>query len=294
MASDYSSGSSQIRWLPIVLGLLAAGFVLVKGCQEGPFGRRQVVGLTPQQEASLGLQSFQQVLAQERGNVLPEDAAISEAVTQIGRRLAASSADPAFLRAVKLKPQQFQWEFRVVRSRQINAFCLPGGKVVVYTGIIPVCKDYDGLATVMGHEIGHALAHHGAERIAQQELVNIGTVAAAASMSDRSPREQQAIMAALGLGSQFGILLPFSRSHESEADHLGLLLMADAGYDPRSAAAFWQRMERMAGTQRAEFTSTHPSHATRIHNIEGWRGEAMTLYERSSRQDGEKLLPPVR
>lgn len=294
MSNGYSSGGSGFRLLPIVIGVIAAGFLMVKGCQEGPFGRQQIVGLTPQQESTLGLQSFRQVLSQEQGNVEPTDAPISEAVTQIGRRLAAASASKDFLQASKLKPQQFEWDFRVIDSRQVNAFCLPGGKVVVYTGIVPVCKDYDGLATVMGHEIGHALAHHGAERMAQQQLVNIGQMAAASSMSDLEPQQRLRLMALLGAGAQFGILLPYSRKHESEADHLGLLLMATAGYDPRSAVGFWQRMERVGGSSRSEFTSTHPSHATRIRDIEGWLPQAMALYNRSKPQDGERSLPSVR
>jgi predicted Zn-dependent protease len=291
MANGYYPNNSGFRILPILLALVAAGFIFVRGCQEGPFGRPQVVGLTPQQEATLGLQSFQQVLAQERGNVLPADDAASEAVTEVGRRLASASVNPDFLRSIKLPPQKFDWEFRVVRSRQVNAFCLPGGKVVVYTGILPVCHDYDGLATVMGHEIGHALAHHGAERIAQQQLVNIGQMAAAASIRDLDPQQRIRLMALLGAGAQFGILLPYSRSHESEADHIGLLLMSTAGYDPRSAIGFWQRMEKTGGSQRAEFTSTHPSHQTRIRDIQGWLPQALALYQRSSPQDGTQRLP---
>jgi predicted Zn-dependent protease len=294
MANGYYSSGSGFRIVPILLAIVAAGFIFVRGCQEGPFGRRQVVGLTAQQEAKLGYQSFQQVLSQERGNVLPEDAPSSEAVSEVGRRLATASTNPDFLRMIKLPMQKFDWEFRVVQSPQVNAFCLPGGKVVVYTGILPVCRDYDGLSTVMGHEIGHALAHHGAERIAQKQLVNIAQMAAVSSLSDRSPQERVRIMALLGVGAQFGVLLPFSRSHESEADHIGLLLMATAGYDPRSAIGFWQRMEKAGSSQRLEFTSTHPSHQTRIRDIQGWLPQALALYQRSSPQEGTQLLPEGR
>src|SRR5262249_50331136 len=149
-----------------------------------------------------------------------------------------ASVDPEVLKALKLKPQKFNWDYRVVRSKQVNAFCLPGGKVMVYTGIVPVAVDENGLATVMGHEIGHALAHHGAERVAQQQLVTIGQQAVGASLSDLDPQQQMQIMALLGAGSQYGILLPYSRKHESEADHIGILLMAAAGYDPRATIGF--------------------------------------------------------
>lgn len=294
MSYGYSSnGSSGLRLLPIVIGLIAAGFIMVKGCQEGPFGRTQVVGLSPQQEAALGAQSFQQVLSQERGHVIPPDAPISQTVKRIGLRLASAAEDPEVLGYLKLKPQKFNWEFRVIDSQEVNAFCLPGGKVVVYTGILPVCEDEAGLATVMGHEIGHALAHHGAERVAQQQLAQIGQVAVAGSMGDMPPEKRAAIMVALGAATQYGALLPFSRAHESEADHIGLILMAAAGYDPTAAAAFWQRMEKVGGSQRGEFTSTHPSHEHRIRDIQEWLPQARAFYQRSDKQNGSRPLPGI-
>lgn len=278
----------HIRLLPILLALIAAAFVIAKGWQPGPFGRHQIVGLNPQQESQLGAQSFQQVL--QESDVV-DDGPIVAAVRRIGSRLADASNNKDVLARLRLKPQRFQWEYRVVRSRQVNAFCLPGGKVVVYTGILPVAETADGLATVLGHEIGHALAHHGAERMAQQQLVQMGQVAVASSIGDLSPQQQRQVLGLLGAGSQFGILLPFSRKHESEADHIGLLLMAAAGYDPREAIQFWQRMEKVGGGSRSEFTSTHPSHVHRVRDLKGWLPEAEPLYANSDKQRGQRPLP---
>src|SRR5262249_46674454 len=147
-----------------------------------------------------------------------------------------------FLEMTKLPERNYDWQVRVIRSKEVNAFCLPGGKMVVYTAILPVCQTDAGLATVMGHEISHALARHGAERMAQQQLAQIGIPAAGASLGNLDPRDRARIMQVLNAGAQFGIL-KYSRSHESEADHVGLLLMATAGYDPKEAIKFWERMK---------------------------------------------------
>jgi predicted Zn-dependent protease len=281
------------RWAPLLIGVLVVVGMIFYGCQEGPFGRRRVVTLSPEQETKLGVQAFQQVLQQERGNIVGEGP-IVDAVRRIGLRLAKASEDPALRKAIHLPDMHFDWEFRVVRSNQVNAFCLPGGKVVVYTAILPVCKTDAGLATVMGHEIGHALARHGAERMSQQQMVNVAEVAAASSLGSRSPEEQRQILGLLGAGANVAVLLPFSRAHESEADHIGLLLMAKAGYDPVEAVEFWQRMERATGSGKTpEFLSTHPSHGRRIEDLRRWLPDAEKFYERSDKQSS-RLLPGVR
>jgi predicted Zn-dependent protease len=254
MASGPYPGGGRINWLPLVLGIIAALIVVASGWQLGPFGRHQIVALNPQQEAQLGAQAYRQIL--DQSNVVPEGPLV-EQVRQIGRRLADASQDRDVLEALQLKPQRFAWDFHVVRSPEVNAFCLPGGKVVVYTGIIPMADTDAGLATVLGHEIGHALAHHGAERMAQEKLVQIGQQAVASSFDSLDPGQRRQLMGLIGAGSKFGILLPYSRKHESEADHIGILLMAKAGYDPRGRVlAAHGKPGRRSGTARIP---VHPS-----------------------------------
>jgi predicted Zn-dependent protease len=277
----------EIRIVPILVGLVVIGGLLFKGCQEGPFGRKQLTLMSPEQEYRLGAQAFQEVLS--KAHVVSRGP-VPQAVRHVGELLAEAAEDPELRKLFRVRGDaRFGWDFRVVESPQVNAFCLPGGKVVVYTGILPVCQTEGGLAAVMGHEIGHALARHGAERMAQQQLVQIGQVAAAVSLSDMDFRKRMQVMAVLGAGVQAGILLPYSRDHESEADHIGLLLMARAGYDPVEAVEFWQRMERQGGRGGPEFLSTHPSHGRRIQQLRGWLPEARQIYARSTHQPSRRL-----
>jgi predicted Zn-dependent protease len=260
----------------------------LKGCQEGPFGRHQIVGMGPQEEAALGAQSFSEVL---KTSDVVAGGPVVEAVRRLASQLAAAAELPEVLKEMQIQRQEFDWDARVVRDKQINAFCLPGGKIVVYTGIIPVARTESALAAVMGHEISHALAHHGAERMAQQRLVQIGQIAVAGSVSDMDRGQQQAIMVALGAGSKFGILLPFSRKHESEADRMGLILMAAAGHHPKHAIELWQRMAEASKGAPAEWMSTHPSHETRISDLERLQSEAMPFYERARQRQQDRPLP---
>jgi len=257
--------SRGVKVLPIVLFVLYAGYYWFSNQQEVPVtGRSQLVDMTREQEAALGFQSYQQILRQE---AVLQSGEIVDQVREIGRRIAAVSDDPGF-----------DWEFNVIQSDQANAFCLPGGKVAVYTGIVPIAKNVDGLAAIMGHEIAHAIARHGAERMAHQKLMQIGTLAAGVALSDMDRSTQVAVMGALGVGSQYGILLPFSRSHESEADYIGLAYAAKACFDPTEAPELWVRMgEASGGGQPAEFMSTHPSHETRIRQLKEWMPEALEI-----------------
>jgi predicted Zn-dependent protease len=268
----------------LVLGAVAVGFFAIKGCQSGPFGRKQVVQINDQDQIKLGAQAYSEVLS--KSDILPSGP-IVRAVEEVTRRLVRATTNQDFLRAVKLPERNYQWDVKVVRSREINAFCLPGGKMVVYTGILPVAQTDAGLATVMGHEISHALAQHGAERMAQQQMAQIGMGAAGVGLGNMSPEDRNRVMAVMNAGAKFGIL-KYSRTHESEADHMGLLLMATAGYDPGQAAKFWERMKSMAGGGKTpEFLSTHPSHETRIRDLINWMPQALPLY-RASGHEGDK------
>ena len=279
------------RLIPIVIGLIAVGVTMARGCQQGPFGRNQVVAINPQQEAQLGMQAYQEVLSTAR--VVRRGPTV-DAVHDVAERLINATKTPEFQRHIGIPIPVFEWELEVVDEGQVNAFCLPGGKIVVYTGILPVAVNDAGLATVIGHEISHALAHHGAERMAQQQIAQIGVTAVGVSMGDMDASKRRQLMSVLNAGAKFGIL-SYSRSHETEADHMGLLLMAAAGYDPRESIAFWERMsETTGGKAPPEFASTHPSHGTRIRDLTNWIPEVMPLYEQSDMQSRTRLLPGVR
>jgi predicted Zn-dependent protease len=175
----------------------------------------------------------------------------------------------------------YAWEFNVVESPEVNAWCMPGGKVVVYTGILPITKDETGLAVVMGHEIAHAVAQHGAERMSQGLLQELGGVALSVALAKEPAETQNLFYAAYGVGTTVGVMLPFSRTHESEADRLGLIFMAMAGYDPNAAVDFWTRMAaQKGGAAPPEFLSTHPSDATRIADIKKELPEALSYYKK--------------
>jgi len=264
----------HIKWLPIAL---AALFLVYQYCSSEKFvnpetGRVSHVGMSTEQEAALGLQSYQQVLAQARTiNSGPE----ADSVRRVTGRLAAATGKAG---------GDFDWKVSLISNGQQNAFCLPGGKVVVYSGIIPVTATEAGLATVLGHEMAHATSRHGAQRVLQQNLTQTAMSGIAMSLSDMDYDQQRAIMGALGAGAQYGVLMPFSRKHESEADEVGLMYMARAGYDPQESLRFWQRMEQGNQQQPPEFLSTHPSHGTRIAQLQALMPKALEEYHRAQGQ----------
>jgi predicted Zn-dependent protease len=260
----------RIRWLPILLFALYGLYYYASNQEVVPItGRSQLVDMSREQEMALGLQSYREILSRER---IVRSGEVVDVVQDVGRRIAQAAAeyDPGF-----------EWEFNVIDSPQVNAFALPGGKVAVYTGLVPVAENADGLAVVMGHEISHAIARHGAERMAHQKLVQLGTLAAGMALSDMDTGTQQMVMGALGVGAQYGVLLPFSREHESEADKMGLILMARACFDVTEAPRLWERMGRASRGAPAEFMSTHPSHETRIRQFEQWMPEALEIKRQS-------------
>lgn len=260
----------------IALRSLAVLVALLAGCVRAPYtNRSQLILIDSQQEMALGAQAFRQVVAKSR---IDQDPKTNASVDEVGKRL-----------AVVAKRPDFQWRFVVLDDdKQVNAFCLPGGKVGVYTGILPVAQDQAGLAVVMGHEIAHAIARHGAERMSQGQLAQLAGQALAVGLGGRP--EATMVLAAYGLGAQYGVLLPYGRTQESEADYIGLLLMAQAGYDPRAAIGFWERMERVDRGKPPEFLSTHPSGTTRLRQLHAWMPEATRVYESATRAPNGRLV----
>jgi predicted Zn-dependent protease len=250
---------------------LAALLLLIglAGCSTVPVTGRKTFSLIPEsQSIALGADAYQQVLADAQ---LVTSGPDYDMVLRVGRRIAAVSDRP-----------DYAWEFSLIRDDQtVNAFCLPGGKVAVYTGILPVAGSDAGLATVLSHEIAHAIAQHGSERMTDDLAIQIGGMGLQALLSGKSEATQQLVLTAYGVGGQVGMLLPFSRSQESEADHIGLIYMARAGYDPHEAVKFWQRMESQAGGARPpEFLSTHPNPDKRVQDLEHWMPEAVAEYQK--------------
>ena len=257
--------SGRFRVWPLVIFGIFFAWYYFSHQEEVPLtGRSQLIDLTREQEAALGLESYQQILSQSQ---IVQSGPEVDTIREIGRRLAAVSGDPGF-----------EWEFNLIASDQANAFALPGGKVAVYSGLLPIAQNADGLAVVMGHEIAHAIARHGAERIAHEKLAQLGTLAVGTAVGDMDIDTQRMVMGALGVGTQFGVLLPFSRSHETEADYMGLIFAARACFDPQEAPRLWERMEQAgSGQAPAEFMSTHPGHETRIQNLNQWMPEALQV-----------------
>ncbi len=252
--------------------LIAVGFMLFQyfGADKvtnPETGKSVRVALSSQQEETLGLQSYREILSQSQ---TIESGPEHDSVVRVAERLARATGSAA---------RDFKWQVSLIRSPQANAFCLPGGKIAVYTGILPHTKTEAGLAAVMGHEMAHAVARHGSQRLLRTTLAQTLMAGAQFSLSDMEPGQRQAVMAAIGAGAQYGVLLPFSREHEVEADQMGLLYMARAGYDPRAAIAFWERMSTAGGQQPPEFASTHPSHATRIEQLRAFMPKAMAEFE---------------
>ena len=241
---------------------------LLAACTTVPeTGRKQFNMVSPEQEMQLGLTSFEKM---KQETPISKDPTVNALVQKVGKRIASVAQLPGA-----------QWEFVVFQSEQANAFCLPGGKVGIYTGILPITRDELGLATVIGHEVAHAVAHHGGERMTQSMAAQLGgEVVGAFSASD--PKWQAVVPMAYGAVAQIGVLLPFSRKQESEADEIGLLQMARAGYDPQGAVAFWQRFAeynaRSGSAGVPAFLRTHPVDATRIKQLKTWLPKAKAQY----------------
>lgn len=255
-----------------------AGLLLVAACATVPItGRRQLSIIPDSQMNAMSFQQYDEVMAQSRLSTDPEATAM---VQGVGRRI--QGAVEAYFRQEGLSShlEGYAWEFNLIDSEQVNAWCMPGGKVAFYTGILPVCQNEAGVAVVMGHEVAHAIAEHGSERMSQGLMMQLGGMALSEAINSKPAETQALYMTAFAIGAQYGAMLPFSRQQESEADRMGLIFMALAGYDPRIAPSFWQRMSAQGdGAAPPEFMSTHPSDETRIRKLNEHMPEAMKYYE---------------
>ncbi len=262
-----------ITIVPLILALVYAAFQYFssESVTIADTGKKVRVALSSDQEEALGLQSYREVLAQS--SVITRGAD-HDLVVRVAKKLAS---------AVGSAGDGFEWQVSLIDSPQANAFCLPGGKIAVYTGILRQTQTEGGLAAVMGHEMAHAIARHGSQRLLRSSIAQTVMMGAQLSFSDMDPQQRQMVLGALGAGAQFGVLLPFSRDHETEADELGLIYMARAGYDPEEAIAFWQRMAEEGGNRAPEFASTHPSHETRIRHLRSLLPKVRAELEKSRR-----------
>ena len=241
-------------------------------------GRKQVSLVSNAEIIQMASAQYQQVLKESQLSSNQEQTAL---VKKVGNKIKTAVEQYMASKGASSELAGFHWEFNLIQDDEtVNAWCMPGGKVAFYTGIMPICQDEAGVAVVMGHEVAHAIANHGRERMRQGLIAQFGLGTLSAAMGQNPTATQSIFMQAVGVGTNVG-MLKFSRSHESEADHIGLIFMAMAGYDPHDAPKFWERMSSLSGGQQPpEFLSTHPSHETRIQDLERWIPEAMQYYKK--------------
>jgi len=265
-----SSSQKRISAITFLASLL---FI---ACVKIPETGHSVLLLTsPGMENQLGQDGYKEVLSKAKLN---KDPRLNDILKRVGARIASQTGR-----------SDYKWEYVLIESKEQNAWCMPGGKIAVYTGILPMMADEAGMATVLGHEVAHATLRHAGQRISQGMLMNLGLSMAEVSMGNS--QHKNTILGLLGAGATVGVILPYGRGHETEADLVGLKYMAKAGYDPRQSVAFWQRFSRSSGGAPPEFLSTHPGAATRIRDLQHRLPEAIPLYENSSQKfgAGEKL-----
>ncbi len=273
---------SRFPKFPSIIPLLT---LIVAACTTVPITGRHQLNLVPRNQLmAMSFQSYQNFLKKHRISHDPVKAAM---VRRVGENIKRAVEDYLRRRNMAHIITGYHWEFNLVEDKAMNAWCMPGGKVVVYTGLLPVARDDNGLAVVLGHEIAHAIANHGAERMSQALAVQLGGMALSSALEQDGDSTRRLFMAAYGLGAQIGLLLPYSRIQEEEADHLGLIFMAMAGYDPREALGFWERMMALDSDKGAppEFLSTHPSDSSRIARIKALLPEAMGYYYTYGQKD---------
>ncbi|MFN6947207.1 MAG: M48 family metallopeptidase [Cytophagaceae bacterium] len=259
--------------------LLLAFLMIFADCSRVPItGRRQLDLVPDQQINEMSQSAYNETLAQAN---LSDNQQQVDLVRRTGQNIARAIETYFHENNMEDEIANYDWEFNLIDDPQVNAWAMPGGKVAFYTGILPIAEDETGLAVIMGHEIAHVIAKHGHERMSQALTAEMGGMALSVALNERPQQTQQLFMAAFGLGAQVGVLLPYSRRMESEADRLGMIFMALAGYNPEAAASFWQRMAAVSqGAQPPEFLSTHPATERRINDLQEHLPEAMEYYRR--------------
>ena len=245
--------------------------LLFLACSQNPFTGKKTLALVPNSQIfPMAFQEYNKFLSENKVVSGTSDARM---ITNVGEKIATAAERWLNTNGYSGYLKDYKWEYKLVQSPEKNAWCMPGGKIVFYTGILPVAQGEAGVAAIMGHEVAHALANHGQQRMSAGQLQALGAVAGNIALSN-DPKNQQIFNTAYGVGSTVGVMLPFSRSHETEADKIGLTLMAIAGYEPMEAASLWERMKANGGSAPPEFLSTHPSSSTRIANIKSWAAAA--------------------
>lgn len=257
--------------------LYLIGLAIFAACSTVPLtGRKQITAIPASQMLSLSNESYNDVLSE---STISSNASYQQSVKRVGLRI--SKAVESYLTNIGREEllQGYDWEFNVIKSNELNAWCMPGGKIAFYEGIMPVCKNDNGVAVVMAHEVAHAVAKHNNERMTQQLGLQLGGVALSEALSEQKETTKNIALTVFGVGSQLGIMLPYSRSYENEADELGLYFMAMAGYDPREAPEFWGRMLEAGQSGVPEFLSTHPNPENRINRLTRIMPKAMEYYQ---------------
>ena len=274
---DFMHSQNPRYFFLVFFALIFFAFSL-SSCATVPITERRSLQIMPDSEmTTLSLQQYSEVL---KKSTLSNDPQKVQMVRRVGGRIAQATEEFFRESGMGEEIKNYKWEFNLIEDdKVVNAWCMPGGKVAVYTGLLPVAGDETGLAVVMGHEIAHAIAKHGNERMSQGLLVQLGGIGLAVALGSHAAATTDIFLSAYGAGAQLGFLLPYSRVHESEADRIGLVLMAKAGYDPRQAIPFWERMNAKGGARPPEFLSTHPAPESRIASIKNEIPEAMKYYK---------------
>jgi predicted Zn-dependent protease len=257
--------------------LLVIFLIVATACATAPItGRKQFIVIPSSEMIALSATSYKQVLDSIKTS---SNQKYNAEVKSVGQNLTAAVKRYLQQNGMESRIEGYDWQYNVLVSKEVNAWCMPGGQIAFYEGILPYCQDENGIAVVMGHEIAHAVAQHGNERMSQQLAVQMGGVALAQALSSQKAMTQQLALTAFGVGTNIGIILPFSRTQEYEADELGLYFMAMAGYDPRSAPAFWERMEKLGSSSTPAFLSTHPTSANRMAELNKKMPKALEYYQ---------------